>query len=254
MTKSETSTELTPALEDYLETVFLLERDKGSVRVRDIASAREVKSSSVSPALKRLAELGMVKYIRREFIGLTQTGKEAARRIVSRHDVLSRFFNEVLQMDPVSADREACAMEHSLSPKGMDKLVRFFEFFCACPEGHPKWLDRFHRFNPSEEITPDFDCQAGLVGDIKAKSAHHKNRTEKAVSLLELEPGEKGKVRQVKAEGAIRQRLLDMGLLPEVELCMERLAPTGDPIWISFNGSQLALRRKEAESVLITKE
>ena len=73
------------------------------------------------------------------------------------------------------------------------------------------------------------------------------------MSVSDLMPGQEGKVRQVKATGAIRQRLLDMGLLPNRVIRMERLAPTGDPVWISLQGSQLALRRKEAQAVLISK-
>jgi Fe2+ transport system protein FeoA len=45
-----------------------------------------------------------------------------------------------------------------------------------------------------------------------------------------------------------------MGLLPDVVTRLERVAPTGDPVWISLEGSQIALRRKEAASVLITKQ
>jgi ferrous iron transport protein A len=71
------------------------------------------------------------------------------------------------------------------------------------------------------------------------------------VSIRDLQVGQKGRIVQVNARGAVRQRLLDMGLLPDVPVRLERLAPTGDPLWISLQGSQIALRRKEAESVLI---
>jgi Fe2+ transport system protein FeoA len=72
------------------------------------------------------------------------------------------------------------------------------------------------------------------------------------MSVSDLKPGQHGTIRQVDAKGAIRQRLLDMGLLPEAVLRVERVAPTGDPVWISLRGSQIALRRKEAQSVLIS--
>jgi Fe2+ transport system protein FeoA len=42
-----------------------------------------------------------------------------------------------------------------------------------------------------------------------------------------------------------------MGLLPDVVIRVERVAPVGDPVWISLQGSQIALRRKEAETVLV---
>ena len=73
-------TNLTPSLEDYLETIYLLQQGTSEARVRDIATARDVKASSVSPALKRLADMGYLSYIQRESIRLTETGKIAARR------------------------------------------------------------------------------------------------------------------------------------------------------------------------------
>ena len=53
--------------------------------------------------------------------------------------------------------------------------------------------------------------------------------------------------------GAIRQRLLDMGILPDTRIEVERVAPSGDPIWIRLQGFQMALRRVEAESIAIVK-
>ena len=75
----------------------------------------------------------------------------------------------------------------------------------------------------------------------------------KLFNISNLRPGEEGKVSQVRAKGAVRQRLLDMGLLPDVVIRVERLAPTGDPVWISLKGSQIAIRRNEAKAVLISK-
>ena len=51
-------TRLTGSLEDYLETIYLLIRDRKVARVKDIAEARDVRMASVTPAMRRLAELG----------------------------------------------------------------------------------------------------------------------------------------------------------------------------------------------------
>jgi DtxR family Mn-dependent transcriptional regulator len=246
MTNVETA-KLTGALEDYIETIFLLVRDHGFARVRDIAKARSVKSGSVIPALRRLAEMGLIKYIQREYVGLTDDGEMEARRVLARHGLLARFFSEILQMSPEAADREACAMEHSLSPEGMDRLVRFFEFLSVCPEGHPEWLAKFHGCSRVQDAggTREHVCPKSGV--------HSEKQGDVAMSLLDLKPGQEGTVRQVNARGAVRQRLLDMGLLPNAVARMERVAPTGDPVWIRLEGSQIALRRKEAASVLIIK-
>jgi DtxR family transcriptional regulator, Mn-dependent transcriptional regulator len=237
---------LSGALEDYLETIFLLICGEGFARVRDIAKARSVKSSSVSPALRRLAELGLIKYVQREYVGLTDSGERAARRVLARHELLARFFSQVLRMSPEAADREACMMEHNLSAEAMDRLVRFFEFLRVCPEGRPNWLDKFHSCSMVQEGAPN--C-AGVCGH---KSLPRAQRADMTTTLSDLEPGQEGQVTQVNAQGAVRQRLLDMGLLPDVVVRVERVALGGDPIWIRFKGSQVALRRDEARSVLLT--
>ncbi len=74
------------------------------------------------------------------------------------------------------------------------------------------------------------------------------------MSVFELEPGSEGKVTQVNAYGAIRQRLLDMGILPDARVEVERVAPSGEPIWIRLHGTQLALRRQEAQAVMVSTE
>ena len=74
------------------------------------------------------------------------------------------------------------------------------------------------------------------------------------MSVSDLKPGQQGMVTRVNARGAVRQRLLDMGLLPNVLLRVERVAPGGGPVWISTQGSQMALRRSEADAILISGE
>ena len=72
------------------------------------------------------------------------------------------------------------------------------------------------------------------------------------MSIYELQPGCSGTVRTIGARGAIRQRLLDLGILPSVSVRVERIAPAGGPVWITVSGSHLALRRQEAEAVELT--
>ncbi len=69
--------------------------------------------------------------------------------------------------------------------------------------------------------------------------------------LSELEPGDSGNIVEIQTRGAIGQRLLDMGLLPKTHLELERIAPTGDPLWIMLQGSQLSLRKHEAERIVV---
>jgi Fe2+ transport system protein FeoA len=73
------------------------------------------------------------------------------------------------------------------------------------------------------------------------------------MSVSDLKPGDSGTIKQVNAQGAVRQRLLDMGMLPEVEITLERIAPIGDPLWVKLEGTHVALRRSEAQAVRIVR-
>ncbi len=67
----------------------------------------------------------------------------------------------------------------------------------------------------------------------------------------ELEPGQRGTVVEINASPVIRRRLLDMGIIPNVRVQMERTTATGDPVWLRVQSYQLALRRDEAASVIV---
>ncbi len=73
-------------------------------------------------------------------------------------------------------------------------------------------------------------------------------------TLKDLAPGQKAKVIRVNGKGAIRRRLLEMGVFPGCQVEMERLAPLGDPLEIKLKGTHLSLRRTEAEMVEIVQE
>ena len=64
-------------------------------------------------------------------------------------------------------------------------------------------------------------------------------------------PGESGRVRRLAAEGAIRRRLLDMGITPGTEVVMRKVAPLGDPIEVTLRGYELTLRKAEAALISV---
>ena len=72
---------LSASMEDYLETIWLVKKKLGVVRVRDIAKAREVALPSVNSALKNLSRLHLVKHDKYEFVELTSKGSQKAKRI-----------------------------------------------------------------------------------------------------------------------------------------------------------------------------
>lgn len=71
------------------------------------------------------------------------------------------------------------------------------------------------------------------------------------MTLDELEIGVSGKIKAVNGEGALRDRLLDMGLTPRTEVMVRKVAPMGDPIEITLRGYELTLRVDDAKMIEI---
>jgi len=238
---------ITESLEDYLETIYHLINEKKVARVKDIANIRNVRMASVTPAMKRLNDLGLIVYQQREYIELTEEGEKIARRVVARHTILRRFFSGFLNVSDEVAEKDACQVEHHLSDETVDQLVRLFEFIETCPEGRE--IQRL--FHQCSTINPELEpCHEPCR---RRERQRQMKESMQVTTLARLKPGEKGMVVQISANGALRQRLIDMGLLPHTEVEIERVAPSGDPIWIKMRGFDLSLRKQEAGGILVAK-
>ena len=71
------------------------------------------------------------------------------------------------------------------------------------------------------------------------------------MTLKELKAGKTAKILTVGGEGALRQHFLDMGLIPEAEVTMVKLAPMGDPMELKVHGYELTLRLADADKIQI---
>lgn len=70
-------------------------------------------------------------------------------------------------------------------------------------------------------------------------------------TLSELKVGETGRVAHLTGEGAVKRRIMDMGLTKGVEVTVRKVAPLGDPIEITVRGYELSIRKDEAAKVEI---
>jgi len=135
---------LSPSVEDYLEAIYLLAREKDNVRTTDIASFLGHKPPSVTEMLGKLGEDGLVKHEKYGAVSLTPRGRKIATEVSSRHvDLIS--FLRLLGVDKKSAEADACKIEHIVNPKTMEKLRKFLRFVGEAPE-KPQWLDHYRYF------------------------------------------------------------------------------------------------------------
>lgn len=72
------------------------------------------------------------------------------------------------------------------------------------------------------------------------------------MTLAELSPGNRGRITVVGGEGALRRRLLDMGLTPKTVVEVRKRAPMGDPIELFLRGYALTIRLDDAAKIEIT--
>ncbi len=71
------------------------------------------------------------------------------------------------------------------------------------------------------------------------------------MTLNDLKIGRSGVITAVGGDGALRRRLLDMGLTPKTRVMVRKVAPLGDPIELHLRGYELTLRREDAKNIEI---
>ena len=70
-------------------------------------------------------------------------------------------------------------------------------------------------------------------------------------TLNDIPVGSTGKVKRLNGEGAVKRRIMDMGITKGVQIIVRKVAPLGDPIEINVRGFELSLRKSEAEWIIM---
>lgn len=129
--------QLTPAVQDYLKAIHALGGVDGTVTPVDIAARLQVRASSVTGMLKRLAEADLISYELGHGCRLTAAGVSQARSVIRRHRLLELFLTRVLGLDWSEVDTEADALEHAISPRLEKALADYLGEPLEDPHGHP---------------------------------------------------------------------------------------------------------------------
>ncbi len=115
----------TSAMEDYLEGLLSLEKKGIETRVKNLAEELNIKPPSVIEMIKTLVGKGYVTQENRKEIHLTESGMEIAKNTRKKHSVIKTFLQDILKVDEATADLDACKIEHCLSQKTYEQLVKF---------------------------------------------------------------------------------------------------------------------------------
>ncbi len=112
------------SMEDYLETILMLQKSKGSVRSIDIANELNFTKASVSVAMKNLREKEYITVADTGYITLTKSGMKIAESVLERHTLLTEWLISIGVKESV-AKEDACKIEHDLSDETFAAIKKY---------------------------------------------------------------------------------------------------------------------------------
>lgn len=115
---------ISASLEDYIEAIHQISKEKQIVKAIDLSKRLDVKRSSVAEAIKNLTKRELVTYENNE-LNLTDKGLEIAKEVINRHNTLYNFFAEILKVEPEEAQLNACRVEHVITENAFKNLTKF---------------------------------------------------------------------------------------------------------------------------------
>lgn len=110
----------------YLETIYVLSKEKNCVHSIDVSEYMGYSKPSVSRAIGILKNGGYVEMAEDGALTLTEAGLIAAEKIYERHTILTEFLLRI-GVDRKTAAEDACKMEHVISDDSLAALKRFVE-------------------------------------------------------------------------------------------------------------------------------
>ncbi len=110
----------------YLETIFVLSKEKSLVRAIDVCEHMGYSKPSVSRAMGILKKEGLITIDPSGHISLTEKGREIAESMYERHTLISSFL-ESLGVDSEVAVEDACRIEHCISEESFEAIKKFTE-------------------------------------------------------------------------------------------------------------------------------
>lgn len=145
--------DLSPNMEDYLETIYLQDIEGQAAKVKNIADAMGVSKPSVTEALSVLQDRGLVLHQKYGDIELTDKGRHTAEEIYHRHTLLKAFFKNILAMGEEEAEDDACKVEHLISETATERFDAFLKYIDKATSNgssYKGFLKEFHQELPTK--------------------------------------------------------------------------------------------------------
>jgi len=214
---------LSPPIEDYLKTVYLLREREGAATTTGIAAALEVTPASVTGMIKKLAELKLVRHTPYQGVELTKSGEKIALEMVRHHRLLELFLYEALGYSWDEVHAEADALEHVISEE--------FEERIAARLGNPT-------VDPHGDPIPSKD---GTIAVVKERA------------LFTMQTGESAQITHINDSNSEMLRYAaSLGLTPTTRLTLLEVEPFGGSLRVKIGKTEKSIGRELAAQVFVS--
>ncbi len=142
---------LTSAMEDYLEMIYRNSLEERYVRISTLAELLNVRPSSATKMVQKLAEIGLVDYKRYGIIFLTESGREIGEFLLKRHNIVEKFLSTIGITENLLKETEL--IEHNVSVNTLQNIHLLNEFF----DTNPDIISRFRDFKEKYDTKGMFE-------------------------------------------------------------------------------------------------
>ena len=219
------SGEVTSTKEEYLETIYRLQRKSGVARTSEIVDALKVTPGTVTNTVERLEREGLVTHEPYKGVKLTGVGLKLAQMTIRRHRLAERLLTDIIGVGWAEAHSYACRLEHGICDDVADRLEEILYSPASCPHGNP----------------------------IPSKSG--KIKMEETKPLSEASTGETLEVVMITEEDSEMLRYLaSKGFTPGTNLTVVERAPFEGPLTVRVDGNVHAVACNVASIVWVRRK
>jgi DtxR family Mn-dependent transcriptional regulator len=136
---------LTSAMEDYLEMIYRNSLQEGYIRINMLSELLNVKPSSATKMVQKLANLGLLDYKKYGIISLTEDGREIGKFLLNRHNIIEKFLKTIGVKENILVETEL--IEHNISVNTLNNINVLNKFF----EENPEVITGFEEFKTEYE-------------------------------------------------------------------------------------------------------
>ncbi len=212
---------LSPAIQDYLKVIFLIQEENVVVTTTDIARAMNVSAASVTGMIKRLDRMTLVVHESYKGVTLTEAGEKIALEIIRHHRLLETYLKEILGYSWEKMHDEAEHLEHHISEDFEERIDALLGYPTHDPHGHPIPTQDLKLVRAKTVVLSDAPADQSLA-------IHHLSDTD--TSLLDS--------------------LEDIGLMPGCEVRIVGRQSNGMTVRVD-NRAEVSITKKISDSVYV---